>query len=510
MTAPTTHKNDLVVRRKPIGFVPNAQRVIARLFIPGERKRLNRIIAKIVSLPQSRIEELLQHVLNDFSSRHRNFEDILLGHFTEVKKKADVPGELSKEMELLIGAYFTSEYSIESAALFNPSIVADPDQDGLAPGCLRAIISFRATGEGHVSSIEFRRVIVTQDNDFIAEPAGRCLETAKILKNMFYDKDMFGMRLLEMSIPHGDSRDARSVVTHANEIVQELLGKLDDQFDYEQLRQAISAMREKHSDHPQSAEEIFERIDWLAKSNYEVRFRPGTPLSERVIFPVSHSERKGIEDARFVRFTDNGHVTYYATYCAYDGTNSQTQLLQTDDFLTFKISTLNSRFANSKGIAIFPRKINGKYAAITRIDGENLFLGYSDDIHFWHEAKRIQEPALPWEFIQIGNCGSPLETRAGWLLLTHGVGPMRNYSLGVKLLDIDDPAKVIAQLNEPLFAPNEQERDGYVPNVVYSCGAIIHNDELIIPYAMSDSASGIATVSLPKLLDRLLSLRDVE
>lgn len=505
MTATVTRKTNLAVYRKAIGFVPDAKRVIVRFFVPGERERVNRIIRKITALSKDEAENMLQSVMDNFLHRHHDLEGIFVAHCDELTKYADIPDGLSETVRLLIGAYFTSEYSIESAALFNPSIVADPDQGGMAPGYLRAIISFRATGEGHVSSIEFRRVTITETGDFIPEPVGPYLEASKILKNMFYEKNMFGMRLLEMSMPcdDDDSRDNRAVATDANEIVQTLLDELDDPFDYGQLQQAVATLREQHFEDPTIAEGVLGHIDWLAKSNYEVRFSPRTHLSERVIFPVSDSERKGIEDARFVRFTHKGRVTYYAPYCAYDGAYSQAQLLETKDFLTFKIRTLNSKFANAKGMALFPRKINGKYAAVTRVDGENLFVGYSGDICFWHEAHKIQEPALAWEFIQIGNCGSPIETKDGWLLVTHGVGPMRRYCIGVRLLDLDDPTKVIAQLREPLLAPQESEREGYVPNVIYSCGCIVHNEQLIIPYAMSDYASGIATVSLPDLLDCL-------
>jgi predicted GH43/DUF377 family glycosyl hydrolase len=247
--------------------------------------------------------------------------------------------------------------------------------------------------------------------------------------------------------------------------------------------------------------ETISLIDWLAHSNYETSFRPEYPISERVIFPVSKNESGGIEDARFVRFEkDSGEATYYATYTAYNGFSILPQLIETRDFVTFNVITLNGRAVQNKGMALFPHKIGGRYAMLSRQDGENNFIMFSDHLHFWQEAKLIQEPTRPWELVQVGNCGSPLETDAGWLVLTHGVGPMRQYCISAMLLDPDNPAKIIARLEEPLLTPHEQEREGYVPNVVYSCGALIHNNELVIPYAMSDVHSGLATVDVDDLI----------
>jgi len=502
MTVTVSKESKLVVNRKTVKFAPNPKRVIARLFIPGDYRQVTRIISQIQSLSDTQADCILQETLGSFSKRHRNINDILLKNYSEVEQYVEKPREVSKERKMLIGAYFTREYSIESAALFNPSIVADPDQSGLASGCLRCIISFRATGEGHLSSIEFRRVVINNNNEILSEELTPYLETDKIVRNMFYNKNIFGLRLFEMSISDNNRSLDRNQTMQANEILQDLLDKLDNQFNYTQLQQAISATKQQVSLDPAIVSQITERIDWLAKSNYQIKFNQEMSICERVIFPSN--ECKGIEDARFVRFVDNGQTTYYALYTVFDGTDGRSQLLETKDFLTFNINTLNCQYVNSKGMALFPRKIHGKYTLISRHDGQNLFIMYSDDILFWHDAKKLEEPQFHWEFIQIGNCGSPIETEAGWLLLTHGVGPMRRYCIGAKLLDIDDPTKVISQLSEPLLIPNEQEREGYVPNVVYSCGAIVHNDELIIPYAMSDFASGIATISLSELLSRLL------
>jgi predicted GH43/DUF377 family glycosyl hydrolase len=249
---------------------------------------------------------------------------------------------------------------------------------------------------------------------------------------------------------------------------------------------------------------VIEAILWLAKSHYEVKFSLDTAISERVIFPVSISEVNGIEDARFVKFTDdNGEITYYGTYTAYDGYAILPKLIKTSDFYHFKIMPIHGAYAQNKGMSLFPRRIDGKYAIISRSDGINNYIMFSDNINIWETAKKIQEPVFPWELVKIGNSGSPLETEKGWLLITHGVGPMRTYCLGATLLDRDDPTRVIGRLKEPLLFPNEEEREGYVPNVVYSCGSIIHNNELIIAYGMSDYASGFASIPLNELLSKL-------
>ena len=239
----------------------------------------------------------------------------------------------------------------------------------------------------------------------------------------------------------------------------------------------------------------------LAQSNYEVQFEAEQKLSTRILFPATPSQSNGIEDARFVRFqNDDGSHLYYATFTAYDGKVVMPELVETHDFLRFRFRTLNGPAAQNKGMAMFPRKINGQFAMLARQDNESIYLSYSDNIHFWNERKLLLKPVFPWELIQIGNCGSPIETDAGWLVLSHGVGAMRKYCIGAFLLDRKDPSKVIGRLREPLLQPNENEREGYVPNVVYTCGALLHGSELIIPYAMADHATGFATVPLDEVL----------
>jgi predicted GH43/DUF377 family glycosyl hydrolase len=394
---------------------------------------------------------------------------------------------LSDVQRALIGAYFTKEYAIESAALFNPSIVPHPDQSHLKKGSLRFVMSLRATGEGHVSSIVFRSGVLDRQNAFLFDPLSDFVETPDLQLDPVYKRNPFQLKLNEMGA--------------GNEITAHILNQLPEDFTYTELIEKIEILRAKPQFSEVYQKKTFREMRWLADSNYEVSFHADHRISERVIFPVSKNESRGIEDARFVQFfNDNGEVVYFATYTAYNGTILP-QLIETKDFIKFNILTLNGNAVQNKGMALFPRKIAGRYAMLSRQDGENNHIMFSDNIHFWQESEIIQEPEYPWEFIQIGNCGSPLETNEGWIVLTHGVGPMRKYCIGAILLDLEEPTKVIARLEEPLLAPHEKEREGYVPNVVYSCGALIHNNELVIPYAMSDINSGIATVAVSELLN---------
>jgi predicted GH43/DUF377 family glycosyl hydrolase len=355
---------------------------------------------------------------------------------------------------------------------------------------LRFILSLRATGEGHISSIVFRSGVLDASNLLAFDPISDFVETPTLHRDSSYDRYLLELKLNEISA--------------CSETTAQVLEQLSDTFTYSSLQESLEDVREKcGSLHPHQAEAL-EVIDWLANSNYEITFRADVPLSERVIFPVSKNESGGIEDARFVRFEeDDGEVTYYATYTAYNGTSTLPQLIETRDFLTFNMITLNGRAVHNKGMALFPRKVGGRYVMLSRQDGENNRIMFSDHLHFWQESEILQEPEQPWEFVQVGNCGSPLETDAGWLVLTHGVGPMREYSIGAMLLDLEDPAKVIARLEAPLITPHEHEREGYVPNVVYTCGSLIHGKDLIIPFAMSDVHSGIATVNVAELLRRM-------
>ena len=480
----------LIVKRKKNKILGDSSRVITQLHLPDGEYRIAKIIQRIVDLPDTAADHVLAQILTDFSQRHKNIKRIFARHLNEINEYLPREAVLSETKRALIGAYFTMEYSIESAALFNPSIVPHPEQNHLDQGSLRFIMSLRATGEGHISSIVFRGGILDSDNRVLFDPTSNYVETPEVHLGSVYDRHLFDLKLLEMEA--------------SNEVTAHLLDQLPEYFTYNELKNKIESLRTTPVFPITRQNKIFEVMDWLINSNYEINFHPNHRISERVIFPVSKNESRGIEDARFVRFIDdNGEVTYYATYTAYNDLTILPQLITTKEFIKFNIITLNGKAVQNKGMALFPRKIDGRYVMLSRQDGENNHIMFSDNIHFWQESKIIQEPTRPWEFIQVGNCGSPLETDEGWLVLTHGVGPMRQYCIGAVLLDLENPAKIIARLEEPLLSPHEEEREGYVPNVVYSCGSIIHNNELVIPYAMADFMSGIATVGVKELINAM-------
>lgn len=475
------------VKRQSERILGDATRVITRPHLPENPQRISKIIQRVLDLPEATAEAVFAQVMINFADRHKDIRAIFSRHLNEVSSYILGDRVLNDTQKALIGAYFTMEYSIESAALFNPSIVPHPDQSNLSDGNLRIVMSLRATGEGHLSSIVFRSGVLDENNTLTLDPKSDYVETPEVHREPIYDRHTFHMKLIEMGAD--------------NEIMRHLLDQLLDTFSYRGLKRNIDALRTESVFPVERQNRTLEIVAWLANSNYEVFFKHDHLLSERVIFPTSKIESRGIEDARFVQFFNaDGQVTYYATYTAYNGVSILPQLIETKDFLHFKISTLNGQAVQNKGMALFPRKIQDRYVMLSRQDGENNRIMFSDNIHFWHESEIIQEPQQPWEFIQLGNCGSPLEINEGWLVLTHGVGAMRQYSIGAILLDLENPAKLIAYLDEPLLVPHEEEREGYVPNVVYSCGSLIHNNELIIPYAMSDVMSGIATVKVDELI----------
>ena len=482
----------VTVNRKPIVFYPDPKRTIARFYFTTNENALQ-VINKVLQMSSEEVYLELHHVLRDFSKRHRRITKVFETNFNNVRHLFNTlkinPNSLSQEMKLFIGSYFTHEYAIEAAAYFNPSIVEHPDQYGIGKGQKRIIVSFRATGEGHISSIVFREGIIDVNNDLSFTEPGDLEEVPENIKRSVYNKKVFAKKLDEMNI--------------RKNIVNLVLDKLKDEFIYGELQASINETLKDVTLTP-TKRKVIQEINWVADSHYEITFSLDTAISERVIFPISYSESNGIEDARFVRFTDdNGEIIYYATYTAYNGYTILPKLILTRDFYHFKVCPLNGKYAQNKDMALFPRKIKGKYAMVGRYDGMNNYIMYSDNINLWKEAKLLQQPRFPWEFIQIGNSGSPIETREGWLLITHGVGPVRRYSLGASLLDLNNPGKVIGHLKYPLLMPNEKEREGYVPNIIYSCGSIIHKDELIIPYAMSDYASSFVTVPVDELLEEL-------
>ncbi len=488
------------VKRKAIRFYSDPKRVIVRFFFPGPESRVQSVIQKVTGMPEEAAALTLRHVLRDFSGRHRNISRIFQNHFDRTREimngRSGDLNVLSVSKKLLIGAFFSSEYSIESAAFFNPSIVEDPDQTGLQDNQKRVIISFRATGEGHISSIAFRGGILDADNNLELMPTGKIVDEPETVYNFIYNKDFFSKKLCEIygvcEIPSDDSP------------LGHVYSKLKHEFDYNELYRAIDQTKKEMNLDDQQLHQL-KLISWLGESYYRITFSLDTGISDRVIFPIAAAESNGIEDARFVKFTEEDGITRYcATYTAYNGVSIMPMLLETKDFYNFTIKPIHGEYAQNKGMALFPRKIGGKYVMLSRIDGINNYIMFSDTINLWDEAVELQIPKFPWEFIQVGNCGSPIETEYGWLVITHGVGPVRRYAISAILLDLDDPTKLIGQLSEPLLLPNEEERDGYVPNVVYSCGSIINNNELVLPYAMSDTTSTYATFSLKEILTNLL------
>lgn len=462
---------------------PRTDRVIAKPFLAhpaghmDQGERIRQIVERITRIQKTEIDLALELLLKRFAHRHRDLEGVWRQNLENVT--AIVP-ELStiadESLRQMLGASFTHEYAIEASALTNPSIV--PAQGS------EFVLSLRAIGEGHISSIEFRRgqiapdrTVTIEDPTEFARPGHR--------KDILHQRLAFARKLEEM-----EAED------HVADMVLDLL---PDEFAYAEMAAAIATVAAKDRVHPLQADTTFHLFHWLATSNYELTF-DGEELSERVLFPAGPADSAGMEDARFVHFTDRGRHRFYATYTAFDGFRILPQLIATDDFNRFHVSTLHGACAQNKGMALFPRRIADQYLALGRHDQINLHLLWSDDISQWNNAQRLAAPRELWESIQIGNCGSPIETPEGWLVITHGVGPMRTYSLGAILLDLDEPDQVLGRLRQPLLEPNWEDRDGYVPNVVYSCGAMIDGSELLLPYGIADREVGIALIDTKELL----------
>jgi predicted GH43/DUF377 family glycosyl hydrolase len=426
------------MNRQILYLRPDPARVVVRPFKPAtesrdldptDKTRANHIVDRVVRLDPEAATRQLTDVLDHFEGRHRNLLDIFETRAADMEQALEPHAELNRTQRRLIGACFLHEYSFEASALFNPSIVRDPDQAGAPEGGCRFILSLRAVGEGHISSLTFRSGTIAADGSVAVDPTARLA-----------------------SVPKVRSRTSR----HNGDDV-------------------------------------------------EVVFRPDEELSERVIFPITDAQANGIEDARFVEFSDDGRKIFYATYTAYSGRAIRSELLETTDFRSFRMTPLGGSAAGNKGMALFPRKIDGRYAMIGRHDNENLYLIYSDDLYTWEGGQSFLQPEYPWEFVQIGNCGSPVELDDCWLLLIHGVGPIRKYSIGAVLLDKKDPSKVLARSREPLLRPEPIEREGYVPNVVYTCGAMRHGDQIILPYGVSDTFSSFATIKIAALMQAIAS-----
>ena len=477
---------------------PDPSRVIARLFVPGQEllagseSRASVVVGRILDLDESEVERALTSVMRRFGRRHRALPEIFSLHADRISNRIVGNVALSENRRQLLGATFTHEFAIEAAALCNPSMVAHPDQRDVPLGALRFVMSVRGIGEGHRSSIGFRTGMIAADGAVTVDTAGPFPIVNSVAPGPF-DRELFRAKLDEL---RANGENAAFV-----------LDALGERFTQSDLDLALDRLRAQR-DTRRTAGDTIGHLRTIAERSYTAGFPTTSDVSERVLWPATAAESAGMEDARFVRFVDDdGACVYYATYTAYDGTAIRQQLLETTDFATFTASPMVGPAASDKGVALFPRRIGGRFVALSRFDRETNAVAFSDNPRGWNRAVTFQRPAETWETIQLGNCGSPIETDEGWLVLTHGVGPMRTYSIGALLLDLDDPTLIVGRLREPLLSPADDEQDGYVPNVVYSCGAILHGDTLVIPYGIADSSIGIATVPLPDLLDQLLGDR---
>lgn len=477
-------------------LLPDASRVIARLFVPGQEllagseSRASGVVQRILALEESDVDAALASVTRRFDARHRSLSETFSRHAERIENRIASTDTLSDARRQLLGATFTHEFSIEGAAVCNPSIVLHPDQASAPPGGVRFIMSVRGVGEGHVSSIGFRTGSISIHGEVTIDAAGP-YATAGSVASGPYDREVFQGKLSEL----GTNGENAAYVLDA----------LDEHFTDAELKLALARLRSQR-DTRRGGGKTSTQLRAIASCAYTTEFPADSDIAERVLWPATDGECQGMEDARFVRFVeDDGHCVYYATYTAFDGVAITQQLLETTDFATFKVSPIAGVAAGNKGLALFPRRVGGRFAALSRCDRETNSIAFSDNPRRWRGVDTIQHPVEPWEIIQLGNCGSPIETSEGWLVLTHGVGPMRTYSIGALLLDLDDPTVIRGRLREPLLAPTADEQDGYVPNVVYSCGALAHDDTLVIPYGIADTCIGIATVPMAPLLAELVA-----
>lgn len=489
-----TSLHPALATRTPVRLAADKSRVITRLFVPGQEgfelqdSRTGAVLRRILALDDDDVRSSLADVFSRFEDRHRDLEGTFRRHSRELADRLTPTDDLSDPRSLLVGAAFTSEYAIEGAALCNPSMVAHPDQSGIDSGSVRFVMSVRGIGEGHQSSIGFRTGVVDAGGGVAMDQTAR-YATIGVTEGAELSAAVFRSELARLQ--------------DAGEAADYVLDALGGRFTRDALDRQLARLGGNLRTRGRGAATI-DVIRGIADRTYRVRFPDEIPLTERILWPSTQAEGAGMEDARFVQLRDeDGSLTYYATYTAYSGSEISQQLLATDDFQSFTSTPLVGRAATNKGLALFPRKIHGRFAALSRSDRESNAIAYSDDLSVWATTLPCQQPVESWEALQLGNCGPPIETDAGWLVLTHGVGPMRTYSIGAILLDIDDPTKILGRLRTPLLSPTAAEQDGYVPNVVYSCGALLHADTLVIPYGIGDAAIGIATVALPELLEAL-------
>jgi predicted GH43/DUF377 family glycosyl hydrolase len=468
---------------------PDHHRVVTRLFVAGMEdvgpgdSRATAVLQRILVLSEDEVAAAMDDIDARFSSRHRALHDVFRRHAEQLESHMTAGEGISELRRLLIGAMFTHEFSVEGAALCNPSMVLLPD-DGLTAG-RRFVMSVRGIGEGHRSSIGFRTGIVGADGVVTIDPPGRFPVIGDVGPGV-HRRSVFHLHLGDL---HDDNGNAAFT-----------LDSLGEEFTDDELRERKEALKTEHTTRRNTGATIT-RLDVIARSSYRLTFDPTTKVSERLLWPHAPAESHGMEDARFVRFVDDdGTATFYATYTAFDGINISQHMLQTDDFITFDVSPTAGAAAQGKGLALFPRKVGGRYVALSRSDRESNSIAFSDDLRCWPTSQQFQVPEQTWDMLQLGNCGSPIETSSGWLVITHGVGAMRTYALGALLLDLDDPTVVLASLDHPVMTPDNRRRDGYVPNVLYTCGGAAIGDTLVLPYGIGDQMIGVATMSIAALL----------
>ena len=486
MNKPRAHRTGIELR-------PDPARVVARLFLPGEEphvahSRAQEVVARVMALDEAEVDRLVAGLIKVFASRHRGYEDLLISHAAVVASHVDEAQRLSAARTLLLGATFTAEYAVEGAAVCNPSAVLHPDQTGLDDGQVRVAISVRGIGEGHVSSIGFRAAVVGPGERWSWSPASYPVSVGVVSPATW--------RRAHLRAVLADQCDP-------DELAQGVLRSLPVRFSEADLEHALAQIH-PHLGTRSGASATTQLIRQLVSSAYEITFDAEVALEQRIIMPSAADESNGMEDARFTRFVGpDGTVQYRATYTAYDGRRVAPRLLTSPDLRTFQAHRLAGSAARNKGMALFPRLVNGRHLALCRADGESTAVASSTDGFTWTAQQFVHEPATSWETVQVGNCGPPLETERGWLVLTHGVGAMRAYSIGAILLDLDDPSVVLGRLAQPLLEAEPDEQDGYVPNVVYSCGGFLHDELLWLPYGIGDARIGVAYLPIAELLASL-------
>lgn len=483
-----------LLRLTPVRIAPDPTRVVTRLFVAGQEDfgsteaRTGKVLDRVLALTEDEVVAALEDVYSRFGHRHNDLVHLIEANAHRVANRVMPGRHLSEERWRLIGATFTHEFSTEGASLTNPSAVVHPDQSGLSEGAVRFVMSVRGIGEGHRSSIGFRTGVLDADGSIFLDAPGRTLTTGTHWGSFLGRHNFEGML---------------TTLGDWGENARWVLAQLGERFTVEEMHRVLTAML-LDRDSFRNAETTAHNFRMIADRNYTVNFPRDHPIADRVLWPHSSAEWRGMEDARFVRFTDDdGSACWHATYTAFDGVDISMQMLTTDNFQVFESRPITGTAAHGKGMALFPRRIGGMYAAMARTDHESNSVAFSADPGRWDVHETVQVSRRPWEVIQLGNCGSPIETQAGWLLLTHAVGPMRTYTISASLLDLDDPVRVIGALDAPLIAAGEDVRDGYVPNVVYSCGSLVHGSNLMLPFGIADQSVGIAVVDLDGLVARL-------